>query len=96
MREETGYEPPAEGYVELGMVRQSNKDVHGWAFRDERWDPAQAVSETFELEWPPRSGRLRRFPEADRAAFFTLEEAAPKIVRAQLGLLERASQVQLP
>jgi len=91
MREETGFEPPTEGYVDLGVVKQSKKDVHGWAFRDDHWDPATLVSETFELEWPPRSGTTARFPEADRAAFFTLEEAAPRIVRAQLGLLERAA-----
>lgn len=91
MREETGYEPPAEGYVDLGVVKQSKKDVRAWAFRDDRWDPATLVSETFELEWPPRSGKLARFPEVDRGAFFTLEGAAPKIVTAQLALLERAT-----
>lgn len=90
MREETGYVPPAEGYVDLGVVKQSRKDVHGWAFREEHWDPVALVSEHFELEWPPRSGTMASFPEADRGAFFTLEEAAPRIVKAQLGLLERA------
>jgi len=90
MREETGYAPPAEGYVDLGVVKQSKKDVHGWAFREEDWDPATLVSEPFELEWPPRSGTMVSFPEADRGAFFTLEEATPRIVKAQLGLLEWA------
>lgn len=92
MREETGFEPPTEGYVELGVVRQSNKNVHAWAFREDRWDPATLVSEPFELEWPPRSGQRASFPEVDRGAFFTLEEAAPKIVKAQLALLERAAE----
>lgn len=90
MREEIGFEPPEAGFLDLGVVQQTKKDVHGWAFREEHWDPSTLVSETFEMEWPPRSGTLARFPEVDRAAFFTLEEAAPRIVKAQLGLLERA------
>ncbi len=92
MREETGYEPPTQGYVDLGVVRQSRKDVHAWAFRDDDWDPADLVSEPFELEWPPKSGTMASFPEVDRAAFFTLEEAAPRIVKAQLELIARAAE----
>lgn len=91
MREETGYEPPLEGYVELGFVRQSRKDVHAWAFRDDDWDPATLVSQPFELEWPPKSGKRGSFPEVDRGAFFTLAEAGPRVVKAQLELLERAA-----
>jgi len=92
MREETGYEPPTEGFVDLGAVQQSRKDVHAWAFREDHWDPATLVSELFELEWPPKSGKRASFPEVDRGAFFTLEEAAPRIVKAQLALLERAAE----
>ena len=91
MREETGYEPPTDGFVDLGEVRQSKKDVRAWAFRNDEWDPASLVSEPFELEWPPRSGQMASFPEVDRGAFFTLEEAAPRIVKAQLELIERAA-----
>ena len=91
MREETGFAPPESGYLDLGVVKQSRKDVHAWAFVDEGWDPAGLVSETFELEWPPRSGRTIQVPEVDRAGFFTLEEAGPRIIVAQLELLERAS-----
>jgi len=90
MREETGYASPQGGYVDLGEVRQSRKDVRAWAFREDGWDPADLVSEHFELEWPPRSGKRASFPEVDRGAFFTLAEAAPRIVKAQLELLERA------
>ena len=92
MREETGYEPPSTGLVSLGFVKQSAKDVHAWAFADAEWDPASLVSGTFEMEWPPRSGRKQSFPEADRGAFFTLAEAAPRVVKAQLSLLERAAE----
>ncbi len=87
--EETGHHPPEEGLVPLGSIRQSRKVVHAWAFVDD-WDPRELVSNEFELEWPPRSGHVERFPEVDRAALFTLAEARRKAVRAQLPLLERA------
>ena len=95
MREETGYTPPADGYVSLGFVKQSRKDVHAWAFFENTWDPKSLVSESFDMEWPPRSGRTASFPEVDRGALFTLAEAAPRIVRAQLVFLERA-EARLP
>jgi predicted NUDIX family NTP pyrophosphohydrolase len=96
LREETGHEPPEGGYISLGFVKQTRKDVHAWAFVDEDWDPTTLISARFEMEWPPRSGKRASFPEADRAAFFTLEEAAPRVVRAQLVLLERAHTAFAP
>ncbi|HJK92666.1 MAG TPA: NUDIX domain-containing protein [Polyangiaceae bacterium LLY-WYZ-15_(1-7)] len=93
LEEETGYAPPTDerAYVDLGVAKQSKKDVHAWAFRLRGgWDPAELVSNEFELEWPPKSGTMQRFPEVDRAAFFPLEVAREKAVKAQVVLLERA------
>lgn len=85
--EETGF--PAEGDAcPLGEVRQrSGKRVHAWAMRGEA-DPALLESNTFELEWPPRSGRVQTFPEVDRAAWFDLDEARRRILPAQAPLLD--------
>jgi predicted NUDIX family NTP pyrophosphohydrolase len=83
--------------IDLGTVRQpGGKLVTAWAARGEL-DPETVISNTFEIEWPPRSGRLRQFPEIDRAAWFTIEEARVKLLRGQLPLLDallaRLSQV---
>ena len=56
-------------------------------------DPTTIVSNTFEIEWPPRSGRLQSFPEIDRAAWFALPEATRKILRGQVPLLEELAQM---
>ena len=80
--EETGLAPHGP-YLPLGAVKYRNhKVVHAWAFEDD-CDPAGIVSNTFELEWPPRSGRIQSFPEADRAGWFGRDEAQEKIVAAQ-------------
>jgi predicted NUDIX family NTP pyrophosphohydrolase len=90
--EETGI-APAGPFFPLGSVRQkSGKQVHAWAVLGD-CDPTAIRSNDFELEWPPRSGKLRRFPEIDRAEFFDLPTARQKLVAAQaafIGLLERA------
>ena len=85
--EETGW--PVEGEViSLGQVRQaSRKVVHAWAVEGE-FDPAAINSNTFEMEWPPRSGKLTTFPEADRAAWFGIDEARRRILPAQAPLLD--------
>jgi len=89
-REELGFEPPATELFELGQVKQSGgKVVRAWAFRGE-WDPALLESLTFELEWPPNSGKRETFPEVDRAEFFDAAVAEQKIIAAQRPLLERA------
>lgn len=87
--EETGYRPPDTGYVSLGFGKQSRKIVHAWAFRGE-WDPATLQSNEFEMEWPRGSGKMRMFPEADAAEFFSLDRARTKAIKGQVGLLERA------
>lgn len=75
--------------VELGSVRQKGgKVVHCWA-AERDFDPAELRSATFEMEWPPRSGRRREFPEVDRAEWFGVEEARRRINPAQTELLDR-------
>ncbi len=87
--EETGMHPGDGPFVPLGDVRQGGgKRVVAWALRGD-CDPAGLRSNEFELEWPRGSGRVRRFPEADRFAFFGLEEARDRIVPAQAAFLAR-------
>ena len=87
--EELGAAPPDNGYLELGEVRQANgKRVTAWAVEGDL-DADAIVSNVFELEWPPRSGRIQQFPEVDRAAWFDLEAARPKLVKGQAELLDR-------
>jgi predicted NUDIX family NTP pyrophosphohydrolase len=88
-KEEVGITPSGK-YVELGAIRQkSGKIVHAWAFSGD-WDEAQPVqSTTFELEWPPNSGRRQRFPEVDRAGFFPVPQARYKLKAVQHLFLDR-------
>ncbi len=91
--EELGLPVPAGDLVELGTVRQSGgKTVTAWALAGDL-DPADVVPGTFELEWPPRSGRKQEFPELDRVAWFPLDQAAEKIVRGQLPFLDRLAEL---
>jgi predicted NUDIX family NTP pyrophosphohydrolase len=85
--EETGYRPPGP-FVALTPVRQrSGKRVQAWASPGD-FDPRCLRSSTFEMEWPPRSGRTAEFPEVDRAAFFSLDEAREKLNPAQTAWLD--------
>jgi predicted NUDIX family NTP pyrophosphohydrolase len=87
--EELGSAPPALPVTPLGTVRQRNgKRVTAWAIEAD-FDVGTVVSNTFELEWPPRSGRRQTFPEIDRAAWFTLEVARQKMIAGQDALLDR-------
>ena len=88
-REELGCEPPSGEPLELGTVKnKSGKLIYAWALQGDI-NLADFKSNTFTLEWPPRSGKMREFPELDRAAFFALADAAPKLHSAELPLLER-------
>ena len=90
--EETGIETPAEGYIELGEVKfKSGKRVIAWAFEAD-CDPDSLESNTFELEWPPRSGKTALFPEIDRFGFFAVNEALEKLHEAQHPFLLRLLQ----
>jgi predicted NUDIX family NTP pyrophosphohydrolase len=90
-REETGLVPEGP-FTSLGEIRQrSGKRVHGWAFRG-TCDPGSIRSNSFEIEWPPKSGRRESFPEVDRADFFTLSMARQKILPAEEPFLKRLEQ----
>jgi predicted NUDIX family NTP pyrophosphohydrolase len=79
----------AEHLSELGEVRlKSGKVVQGWAAEGD-FDPATLKSNTFAMEWPPRSGREREFPEVDRAEWFAPEQARRKINPAQAAFIDR-------
>lgn len=86
--EETGFSICGEA-IPLGSIRQkSGKLVHAWAVEGD-WDLASFKSNTFELEWPPKSGKRQSYPEADRAAWFSIAEAREKILAAQAEFLDR-------
>jgi predicted NUDIX family NTP pyrophosphohydrolase len=87
--EETGHRPPDGPLIELGDIRQkSGKVVLAWALEGDL-DPKTAVSNSFEMEWPPRSGQVREFPEIDQVAWFDLQSARVKIKAAQAPFLDR-------
>jgi predicted NUDIX family NTP pyrophosphohydrolase len=87
--EELGSPPPAADFVELGSVRQKNrKVVLAWAAEGDL-DAASIRSNTFTMEWPPRSGTQAEFPEIDRAEWFSLEVAREKLNPAQVEFLDR-------
>ena len=87
--EETGYEVPNDPLVDLGEITQkSGKRVLGWAAEGDL-DPSTAVSNTFDMEWPPKSGAIRAFPEIDRVEWFDLDEARRRLNPAQVPFLDR-------
>ncbi|MFE1439913.1 NUDIX domain-containing protein [Streptomyces sp. NPDC058739] len=91
-REELGLEPPDGAAVPLGEVRQrGGKVVTVWAVEADL-DPATVVPGTFTMEWPPRSGRTREFPELDRVAWYGLERAREVVVSAQAAFLDRLAE----
>ena len=76
------------GYRALGSHKQpGGKTVHAWAVEAD-CDPAAIRSNTFTMEWPPRSGRKQEFPEIDRAAWFPLAAAREKIHKGQVAVLD--------
>jgi predicted NUDIX family NTP pyrophosphohydrolase len=96
LREETGI--IAEGkFLELGTFKQpSGKMIVAWAIESD-FDPANLVSNTFLLEWPPKSGKYAEFPEVDRASWFSITEAITKITKGQQPILTAlAAKLQTP
>jgi predicted NUDIX family NTP pyrophosphohydrolase len=90
--EETGHDVPDGPLIDLGQIRQkSGKVVLGWAVEGDL-DPATAVSNTYEMEWPPRSGQTQAFPEIDRVEWFDLEEARSRLKEAQVPFLDRLEE----
>ena len=89
--EETGFDfdKTEQDCVPLGEVQQKNgKTVVAWGYKGD-YDPTKLVSETFLIEWPPKSGKQQEFPEIDRADWFSISEAQEKLLAAQLPFLER-------
>src|SRR3954451_4177489 len=87
--EELGSPVPATEFVDLGELRvSSGKLLTVWAAQGDL-DAGACVSNTFPLEWPPRSGRIQQFPEIDRAAWVAVDTARSKLVKGQLPLLDR-------
>ena len=90
--EELGAPPPDGELVDLGEVRQrSGKVVTAWALAGDA-DADAIRSNTFTMEWPPRSGQMREFPEVDRAAWFAVDEARKRILPGQAPLLDRLAE----
>lgn len=90
--EEVGMTPTGP-FLPLSPVKQKGgKIVHAWAFQGD-FDPSAFVSNTFTMEWPPRSGRPMEFPEIDRAEFFQVAVAKQKINAAQVGFIEELEEI---
>ena len=90
--EETGVRPTGP-FIPLAPIQQKGgKIVHAWAFEGD-CDPAAIKSNTFTMEWPPKSGRQVEFPEIDRAEFFDLGMARKKIKAGQEGLIEELEAI---
>ena len=91
-QEETGMQPQGP-FLELGSVyHKSGKRVVAWAFRGDG-DPAALRSNTFRLEWPPKSGKMQEFPEIDRADFFTIDAAEKKMHPAEFIFVQRLEKL---
>ncbi len=90
-QEETG--SPVDGeFIALGSLKQpSGKMVYAWAVEGDI-DASAIASNTFSMEWPPRSGKMQEFPEADRGAWFTLDVAREKILSGQRGFLDQLQE----
>jgi predicted NUDIX family NTP pyrophosphohydrolase len=90
--EETGIAVNGE-FIELTPIQQkSGKRVYAWGLAG-NLDPSSVVSNTFEMEWPPRSGKKQSFPEIDKAAWFSMADASQKINPSQLPLLQELAAI---
>jgi predicted NUDIX family NTP pyrophosphohydrolase len=92
MEEETGFRPEGP-FTALSPIKQkSGKIVHCWAMESDL-DVTTIISNTFELEWPPKSGKRKSFPEIEKAAWFTIQAANGLINERQIPLLEELQQI---
>jgi len=91
--EETGVACPGGEIMQLTPVRQpSGKAVYAWAIKGD-FDPAALKSNTFSMEWPPKSGRQQEFPEVDGAAWMSIEVARRKILKGQVPFLDQLQEL---
>jgi predicted NUDIX family NTP pyrophosphohydrolase len=86
--EETGFDVTGDFEALAPVMQSGGKIVHAFVIEGD-CDPTQVQSNTFSMEWPPRSGRQQEFPEVDRAAWFTVDEAKDKILKSQRPLLDQ-------
>jgi len=84
--EETGFTPDGEP-MDLGTQKAGGKMIHAWAIEGD-WNPAMLQSNAFAMEWPMRSGKLKTFPEVDRADWFDLDTARQKIHKGQVAFVD--------
>lgn len=92
--EETGIKISGE-FIELSPVKQkSGKIVYAWAVEG-NLDPATIKSNEFEIEWPPKSGKMKTFPEIDKADWFGLHQAKTKIIASQAAFIDRLTDILL-
>ncbi len=92
-REEVGIDVPAGAYVELGTVTQRGGKIVTAFGVESDLDVSNAVSNTFEIEWPPKSGLMKSFPEVDRIEWFPLEQARQKLLPSQLPFLDAVEAI---
>ncbi|MCD5401140.1 NUDIX domain-containing protein [candidate division NPL-UPA2 bacterium] len=91
-KEETGLEIDGQ-FIDLGELKQpSRKIIHAWALEKDL-DVTNIVSNTFTLEWPKNSGRLQEYPEIDKAEWFDIERAKKKILKGQVGFIDRLVEI---
>jgi predicted NUDIX family NTP pyrophosphohydrolase len=94
--EETGHQAPNHPLIDLGQITQkSGKLVLGWAVQGDL-DPSTAMSNTYDMEWPPHSGTVQTFPEIDRVEWFDLDEARRRLKAAQVPFLDRLQAALAP
>lgn len=94
LAEETGLQP-GTAFIELTPIKQAGgKVVRAWAFEGDA-DPTVITSNSFSMEWPPHSGQQQNFPEVDRAAWFSIEEAKERILKGQVPLLVELQHILL-
>ena len=100
-QEETGIVPEKPFYPLEAIKQKGGKTVHAWGFecpsKFSQWNPeTDLVSNTFEIEWPPKSGMKQLFPEVDRACWFNFEQATVKLNPAQVSFIVAARKKQAP
>lgn len=91
-KEETGFEVDGE-FIELGELQQpSKKIVHAWALEKDL-DETKIMSNTFTFEWPKNSGRVQEYLEIDKAGWFDIEQAKKKILKGQIGFIDKLVEI---
>lgn len=91
-QEETGIVPTGPFRALTPVKQKAGKIVHAWAFEGD-CDPSKITSNTFAIEWPPRSGKQAEFPEIDRAEFFDVDVAKRKINAGQVALIDELERM---